>query len=252
MIRTVNLTKNYSSVTAVRNLNLEVRQGELFGFLGPNGAGKTTTIRIMAGLIQPTAGDVYIADWNIAVNPREAKQLCGFIPDRPFIYGKLTGREFLRFIGGLYHISPADTETRIGQLFELFEMLEYGDDLVESYSHGMKQRLVMASALIHKPKVLIVDEPMVGLDPRGAKLVKKIFRELCGHGVTIFMSTHTLEIAEEMCDRIGIIQEGSLIAMGTMKELKEKTGGETKKLESIFFKLTGEEAIDDVIGSLRF
>ena len=252
MIRIINLTKKYSSVTAVHDLNLELHKGEIFGFLGPNGAGKTTTIRIMAGLIKPTSGKVYIENWNVAENPREAKQLCGFIPDRPFIYGKLTGREFLRFIGRLYRVEPAETEKRIVQLFELFHMTDYGDDLVESFSHGMKQRLVMASSLIHKPRVLIVDEPMVGLDPKGAMLVKKIFRELCRNGATIFMSTHTLEVAEEMCDRIGIINEGTLIAVGTMKQLRDTAGSGAGKLEAIFFKLTGGEATDDVIEALRF
>jgi len=252
MIRAVHLTKKFSLVPAVADLNLDLRRGEIFGFLGPNGAGKTTTIRMMAGLIKPTSGDVYIENWNIARHPREAKHLCGFIPDRPFVYGKLTGREFLQFTCGLYGVDPADGRTRIDQLFDLFHMHDYGDELVESFSHGMKQRLVMASALIHKPRVLIVDEPMVGLDPKGAKLVKKIFYELRSGGVTVFMSTHTLEIAEEMCDRIGIINEGSLIAVGTMRELKEKTGGDAKKLESIFFKLTGEEAMEEINDTLGF
>jgi ABC-2 type transport system ATP-binding protein len=254
MIRIINLTKKFSSVVAVNNISLHVKRGEIFGFLGPNGAGKTTTIRIMAGLLKPTSGEVYIENWNVYKNPQEAKHICGFIPDRPFLYGKLTGREFLRFIGRLYGICPADTEKRIEQLFELFNVTDYGDELIESFSHGMKQRIVMASALIHKPKVIIVDEPMVGLDPKGAKLVKKIFRDLCSNGTTIFMSTHTLEIAEEMCDRIGIIQGGHVITVGTMKELKESTGSEGKKLESIFFKLTGEEeeVMEEVIEALRF
>lgn len=252
MIRIQNLTKKFSSVVAVDHLTLDIHKGEIFGFLGPNGAGKTTTIRMLAGLIKPTFGDVYIDGWNVYENPQQAKRLCGFIPDRPFIYGKLTGREFLRFIGKLYSVDPADTEKRIEQLFELFNIKNYGDELVESYSHGMKQRIVMASSLIHKPKVIIVDEPMVGLDPKGAKLVKKIFRNLCLNGATIFMSTHTLEIAEEVCDRIGIIQEGRVVAVGTMQNLKEKTGVEGKKLESIFFKLTGDEVMEEVIDALRF
>ncbi|MFC1591113.1 ABC transporter ATP-binding protein [Thermodesulfobacteriota bacterium] len=252
MIRLANLTKKYSRLVAVDNINLQVSQGEVFGFLGPNGAGKTTTIRMMAGLLKPTSGEAFIDGHNVYRQPQQAKQLSGFIPDRPFIYGKLTGREFLRFIGRLYNVAEDEIDKRIQQLFELFTITGYGDDLVESFSHGMKQRLVMASALLHKPKVIIVDEPMVGLDPKGAKLVKKIFQQLCRNGVTVFMSTHTLEIAEEVCDRIGIILEGKLIAVGTMKELKEKTGGEAKKLESIFFKLTGGEAIEEVIDALRF
>ncbi len=252
MIDIKNLSKYYSSVRAVDNISLHVESGEIFGFLGPNGAGKTTTIRIMAGLVKPTSGDVFIDGWNIGTSPREAKQVTGFIPDRPFLYGKLTGREFLRFAGRLYNVTEQDIDERIRHLATLFQMDDYYDDLIESFSHGMKQRLTMASSLIHKPKVIIVDEPMVGLDPKGARLVKKIFRELSRNGSTIFMSTHTLEIAEEVCDRIGIIQGGQVVAVGTMKELKEKTGGDAKKLESIFFKLTGDELIEEVIRALRF
>lgn len=252
MIRLQNLTKKFHNVTAVDNINLEVPRGQLFGFLGPNGAGKTTTIRMMAGLIKPTAGEIFISDWSVQEYPREAKQICGFIPDRPFIYGKLTGREFLKFISRLYNVNSTVTEQRIQHLFNLFAITGFGDDLVEGYSHGMKQRLVMAASLIHKPSVIIVDEPMVGLDPKGAKLVKKVFKELCSAGCTIFMSTHTMEVAEEMCDRIGIIQDGRLIAVGTMRQLKEKTGGEARKLENIFLKLTGDEVMDEVIEALRF
>ncbi len=251
MINIQNLTKHYSSVVAVDGINLDVREGEIFGFLGPNGAGKTTTIRMMAGLVKPTSGDVSINGWSIRSHPREVKQITGFIPDRPFIYGKLTGREFLHFIGSLYDLPASETENRSDQMFALFHMTDYCDELVESYSHGMKQRLVMASAFMHSPRVIIVDEPMVGLDPRGAKLVKKIFRQLADNGATIFMSTHTLEIAEEVCDRIGIIQNGQIVAVGTMKELKDKTGGEAKKLESIFFSLTGDEVMEEVIQALR-
>ncbi len=252
MIRLIHLSKQYNSLVAVNDVSLEVFSGEIFGFLGPNGAGKTTTIRMIAGLLKPTSGSIVIDQWDLSQHPVEAKRITGFIPDRPFIYGKLTGREFLRFIGGLYSLPPDQTEERIRQFLDLFNLESWGDELVEGFSHGMKQRLVMASALIHRPRVIIVDEPMVGLDPAGAKLVKRIFKGLCRSGVTIFMSTHTLEIAEEMCDRIGIIQEGKLIAVGTMKELRESSGTEGKKLESIFFKLTGEEEMTEVIEALRF
>ncbi|MCX5896184.1 MAG: ABC transporter ATP-binding protein [Proteobacteria bacterium] len=252
MIRLIHLSKQYNSLVAVNDVSLEVFSGEIFGFLGPNGAGKTTTIRMIAGLLKPTSGSIVIDQWDLSQHPVEAKKITGFIPDRPFIYGKLTGREFLRFIGGLYSLPPDQTEERIRQFLDLFNLESWGDELVEGFSHGMKQRLVMASALIHRPRVIIVDEPMVGLDPAGAKLVKRIFKGLCRSGVTIFMSTHTLEIAEEMCDRIGIIQEGKLIAVGTMKELRESSGTEGKKLESIFFKLTGEEEMTEVIEALRF
>ena len=252
MIRIDHLTKSFSKFKAVDDISLELRQGEIFGFLGPNGAGKTTTIKMMAGLIQPTSGDVYVKGWNMGTHPRQAKQLCGFIPDRPFLYGKLTGREFLRFMAQLYNVDPPQIAARTGQLFELFEMGDYGDDLIESYSHGMKQRLVMAGALIHKPGALIVDEPMVGLDPKGARLVKRLFRQLCDRGTTVFMSTHTLEIAEEMCDRIGIILDGQLIAVGAMQELRDATGSRAERLEQIFFKLTGGEAMEKIAETLEF
>jgi ABC-2 type transport system ATP-binding protein len=246
MIRLENLTKKFLSVTAVNHLNLEIKEGEIFGFLGPNGAGKTTTIKMMAGLIKPTAGNIFIKNWNISTHPQQAKQLCGFIPDRPFLYGKLTGREFLLFMARLYNVDAPDIPRRTNQLFDLFEMTDYGDDLIESYSHGMKQRLVMAGSLIHKPCALIVDEPMVGLDPKGSRLVRRLFRELCAGGATIFMSTHTLEIAEEMCDRIGIILDGQLVAVGTMKELREASDSQAERLEPIFFRLTGEAALGGI------
>jgi ABC-2 type transport system ATP-binding protein len=206
---------------------------------------------MMACLIKPTSGTVIINAWDIARNPVKAKQITGFIPDRPYLYGKLTGREFLRFIGGLYCLPAEDIEQRTAQLLDLFNLSGWGDELIEGFSHGMKQRLVMAAALIQRPNVIIVDEPMVGLDPAGAKLVKRIFKGLCARGATIFMSTHTLEIVEEMCDRIGIIQEGRLIAVGTLKELREMSGTVGKKLETIFFKLTGEEEMEEIIEALR-
>ena len=252
MIKLKNLIKTYPTVIAVNNISLEVEKGELFGFLGPNGAGKTTTIKMMAGLVKPTSGSIIINGCNMGHDPNEVKRITGFIPDRPFLYGKLTGREFLSFVGRLYALKKDEIIKRLEPLLNLFEMEDYVDNLIESFSHGMKQRLVMASALIHKPRLLIVDEPMVGLDPKGARLVKKIFRELCSKGTTIFMSTHTLEIAEDMCNRIGIIQNGTIVDVGTVKELREKTGSEGKKLESIFFKLTGGDEIVEVLESLRF
>jgi ABC-2 type transport system ATP-binding protein len=252
MIQLENLTKTYPTITAVNNISLKVEKGELFGFLGPNGAGKTTTIKMMTGLVKPTSGSIFINGWCMAQDPNEVKKITGFIPDRPFLYGKLTGREFLSFVGRLYALKNDEIIKRLEPLLNLFEMQDYVDNLIESFSHGMKQRLIMASALIHKPRLLIVDEPMVGLDPKGARLVKKIFREVCSKGTTIFMSTHTLEIAEDMCDRIGIIQNGTIVDVGTIKELRERTGSEGKKLESIFFKLTGGDEIVEVLESLRF
>ncbi|MBI4619190.1 MAG: ABC transporter ATP-binding protein [Desulfobacterales bacterium] len=239
MIQLIDLTKKYSKVKAIDGINLEIKPGEIFGFLGPNGAGKTTTIKIMAGLLKPTSGRVIIDGNDIAKNPLEAKKVVGFIPDRPFLYGKLTGKEFLRFMAGLYSIDTNSHESKISELLGLFELTEWGDELIEGYSHGMQQRLVMSSALIHNPKVIIVDEPMVGLDPKGARLVKEIFKAISSKGTTIFMSTHTLEIAEEMCDRIAIIQEGKVIALGTMDELRKKVdSAKDQGLESVFLALT--------------
>jgi ABC-2 type transport system ATP-binding protein len=246
MITLVELTKKFAHVTAVDGLNLHITRGELFGFLGPNGAGKTTTLRMMAGVLKPTSGKVLIDAKDMAESPLECKRVIGFIPDRPFLYEKLTGREILQFIAGIYELPHNGLEKRMEQLFELFEIGPWRDDLVESYSHGMKQRLVMATALIHQPRVIIVDEPMVGLDPRAAKLVKKVFKSLCHKGITIFISTHTLQVAEEMCDRIGIIHQGKLIAVGTMKELREMSGMHAKELEEVYFKLTGAEEMAEI------
>lgn len=244
MIQLIDLTKRYSKLTAVDGVNLEIRPGEIFGFLGPNGAGKTTTIKMIAGLLRPTSGRVIVDGKDILTDPIEAKRVMGFIPDRPFIYEKLTGKEFLSFIAGLYGIDRTGCEHKISELLELFELTDWGDELVESYSHGMKQRLVMSAALIHNPRVIIVDEPMVGLDPKGARLVREIFRTISSQGTTIFMSTHTMEVAEEMCHRIAIIQEGRVIALGTMDELRSKVkSAKDQKLESVFLALTdGGEA----------
>lgn len=237
MIRLANLTKSYGRLTAVNNISLEVQKGEVFGFLGPNGAGKTTTIKIMAGLLEPSAGTVEIAGWDIKTEPVKAKAATGFIPDRPFIYEKLTAFEFMHFVSRLY--SMKDAKKRILDLLRLFGIAEWQNELVENFSHGMKQRLVMASALLHEPKVLVVDEPMVGLDPRGARLVKNIFRELASKGVTVFMSTHTLETAEQMCHRVAIINNGEIIATGSMGELGRMARMPNSRLEPIFLKLTG-------------
>jgi len=252
MIQLIDLTKKYSKVKALDSVNLEIKSGEIFGFLGPNGAGKTTTIKIMVGLLKPTSGRVIIDGNDIAKNPLEAKKVVGFIPDRPFLYEKLTGKEFLRFMAGLYSIDTNSYESKISELLELFELTEWGDELIEGYSHGMQQRLVMSSALIHNPKVIIVDEPMVGLDPKGARLVKEIFKAISLKGTTIFMSTHTLEIAEEMCDRIAIIQEGKVIALGTMDELRKKVDSTGDQgLESVFLVLTGGEEMREIIDVLK-
>jgi ABC-2 type transport system ATP-binding protein len=245
MIKLVNLTKAYRGFKAVDGLNLEIRPGTLFGFLGPNGAGKTTTVKMMAGVLKPTEGQVLINGIDMARDPAEAKRCIGFVPDRPYLYEKLSASEFLRFVAGLYGLnSHPGLEDRMGGLLDLFDLSHWKDELIESYSHGMRQRLVMCSALLHEPRVLIVDEPMVGLDPRGSKLVKEIFKDRTKAGATIFMSTHSLDIAEEVCEDIGIIQRGKMIARGSAEELRMKAGVDGN-LESVFLKLTGGNHIED-------
>jgi len=241
MIKLTNITKNYGDFTAVNGVSLDVPRGELFGFLGPNGAGKTTTLRIIAGILRPTDGTVQIGGVDIATDPIGAKMKLGFIPDRPFIYEKLTGAEFLRFVAGLYNQEGAKVEHRARELLALFDLEEWRDELVESYSHGMRQKLIISSAFVHRPEVIVVDEPMVGLDPKAARILKDLFREYTHRGHTIMMSTHTLEVAESLCQRIGIIQEGQIRALGTMKELQQAAEG-GGGLEDIFLRLTGENA----------
>ena len=246
MIEISSLCKRYGSFTAVRSLDLVVPAGELFGFLGPNGAGKTTTMRMIAGILQPTAGTVRIAGHDLRVDPLAAKKALGFIPDRPFIYEKLTGIEFLRFSAGLYGEQGPDVEKRGQELLALFDLDAWRDELVESYSHGMRQKLIIASAFVHRPAVIVVDEPMVGLDPKSSKILKDLFREYTRRGHTVMMSTHTLEIAEGMCDRIGIMQRGELVACGTMEELRRSTGHDDA-LEDIFLRLTGDHVARELV-----
>ena len=241
MIELKGLTKKYGSFTAVDSIDLSVPDGQLFGFLGPNGAGKTTTLRMIAGILQPTAGSIHLAGIDLSVDPLAAKSKLGFIPDRPFIYEKLTGAEFLRFVAGLYGQDGEKVEHRGRELMALFDLDAWADELVESYSHGMRQKLIISSAFIHRPEVIVVDEPMVGLDPKAARILKDLFREYVRRGHTIMMSTHTLEVAEALCDRIAIIQHGKIRAVGTIQDLRsESTGG--GGLEEIFLKLTGELA----------
>ncbi len=252
MIEIVHLCKRYGSFQALDDVNLTVQPGEIFGFLGPNGAGKTTTIRIMAGLLRPTSGTVRIAGFDIRRSPEAAKAILGVVPDRPFLYEKLTGTEFLTFLGAIYKLDGPSLQGTIQALMELFELEDWKDELIENYSHGMKQRLVMASAILHSPKALVVDEPMVGLDPRGARLVKEIFRKQAADlGVSVFMSTHSLEVAQEMCDRIAILQRGRVIAVGTSEELQRMAGSSDRNLESIFLRLTGGEDVQEVLQALR-
>jgi ABC-2 type transport system ATP-binding protein len=243
MIKLINVTKIFRGLKAVDHLDLHVKGGIIFGFLGPNGAGKTTTIKIMAGVLRPTEGQVVIEGMDISEKPSEVKRIVGYIPDRPFLYEKLTGMEFLRFMAGLYGLNHSQSpHGRIRDLLELFDLTQWSDELIESYSHGMKQRLVMCAALLHNPKVLIVDEPMVGLDPRAARLVKDIFRDQARKGTTVFISTHSLEVAQELCEEIAIIQAGKIIAIGTAEDLRTQAGVDGN-LESIFLKLTEGKGI---------
>jgi ABC-2 type transport system ATP-binding protein len=246
MIAVHELVKRYGQFTAVDGVTLNVRRGEIHGFLGPNGAGKTTTIRMIAGLLKPTSGRITVNDHDLGRNPEGAKSSLGFIPDRPYIYEKLTAGEFLRFHAGLYGVEDASVDQRVRDMLELFELSRWEHELVESFSHGMKQRLVMSAAFLHRPDAVLVDEPMVGLDPRGAKLIKAVFRRMSGRGVAILMSTHTLEVAQEMCDRISIILRGKIIASGTVDELKALAGDKEAALTPVFLKLTGGSALQEI------
>ena len=250
LIETRNLMKRYGEKVAVNNVSFDVYSGEVFGFLGPNGAGKTTTIKMIVGLLQPTSGAVKVAGYDIQNQSMQAKASCGYVPDTPNLYAKLTGRELLRFVSDLYNLDRSQVAHRIDELLRMFDLTTAADDTIDSYSHGMQQKTSLAAALMHDPKVLVLDEPTVGLDPKSARLIKDILRQLADRGAAVMLSTHILEIAERMCDRIGIINKGQLIAVGTMDELRtlDKTGQES--LEDIFLGLTGgaEEAeIADIL-----
>jgi len=242
MIEITGLTKKYGSFVAVDRVNLHVPRGALYGFLGPNGAGKTTTLRMIAGILRPTAGAVRIGGDDVAKAPLAAKMRLGFIPDRPFVYDKLTGAEFLRFVAGLYGQDGAVVERRIDELLDVFELATWKNELIESYSHGMRQKLIISSALIHRPEVIVVDEPMVGLDPRAARLLKDLFRGFVTRGGTVLMSTHTLEIAEALCDQLAIIQGGRIVAHGAMADLRRQHAAGDLGLEDLFLRLTGGTA----------
>ena len=236
MIELRGVTKTFGTKRAVDGLDLSVAAGELFAFLGPNGAGKTTTIKMVCGLLAPTSGAVRIGGH--PATTQEARQVVAYVPDQPYLYEKLTGREFLRFVVEMYGIERRAASRKIVELIDTFEMGEYIDDLCENYSHGMKQRVVFASALVHSPKVLIVDEPLVGLDPRSARIVKDLFVAQARSGVAVLMSTHLLSIAEELADTIGIIDRGRMLAQGTIGDVRE--GAQMHgPLEDLFLKLTG-------------
>ena len=240
MIELQNVTKRFGEKVAVNDLSLTVPTGQFFAFLGPNGAGKTTTIKLITGLLRCTEGRVRICGHDVLDDPVAAKGCISYIPDEPYLYEKLSGREFLEFVGRMYRIEPAECTRKIGELSEMLSLDEFLDDLSEQYSHGMKQRVVIAAALLHGPKVIVVDEPMVGLDPRSSRVVKDQFRKLSQGGACIFMSTHTLAVAEELADRTGIIHRGRLIALGSLDELRQASGG-ALGLEESFLRLTAEE-----------
>ncbi len=236
-----NFTKRYGDVVAVDNLNLSVDRGELFGFLGPNGAGKTTTIKTIVGLLRPDEGQITIGGYDIVTQPEQAKRLIGYIPDNPYIYDRLTGREFLELVGSLYGMDKKLIQERIEFLFDLFGIEEWGDEYAAEYSHGMRQKVIMASAIMHDPALIVIDEPMVGLDPQSQRLVKGVLRKLIERGTAIFMSTHTLSVAEEVCTKIGIIYKGKLMKLGTLEQLRADAKMEGKSLEDLFVALTGGE-----------
>ena len=245
MIDIANVTKRYGSKAAVQDLNLTVPDGELFAFLGPNGAGKTTTIKMLCGLLFPTTGTVRVGGFDLRTHGDEARRLISYVPDLPFLYEKLTGREFLQFTADLYGMPPAHARERMDRVIDQFHLGDFVDDLTERYSHGMRQRTVFAAALLHEPRLLIADEPTVGLDPKSIRELKTLLRELARGGVTVFLSTHTLDIAQELADRVGIIHNGRLIGCGTLDALRKKAGHDGT-LEDVFLKITEEAAAEPV------
>ena len=240
-IELTELSKSYRKQEAVHSIDLSVNKGELFGFLGPNGAGKTTTIKMMTGLLEPTKGTVKIGGSDIWKDPITAKKMIAYVPDQLNLYPKLTGWDFLHFTASVFQLEKAAYEQKAKELLHIFNLTDRADDLIESYSHGMKQKIAICGALVHNPDVLFLDEPTVGLDPKSARNLKKLLRELCDQGMTVFITTHILEIAEQLCDRIGIILDGSIVALGSMDELRKQEGSADRSLEDIFLELTGDE-----------
>jgi len=238
-IALLNVYKKYGEFEAIKNLSLNISSGEIFGFVGPNGAGKTTTIRIITGLAYPTSGTIAIHGMHYHRDAIRIKSRLGYIPDRPYLYEKLTGREYLEFVRGIFGINGRPEE--VDHYLNLFDLKGWSDELVESYSHGMKQRLAFAGALLHDPDILVVDEPMVGLDPKGIRLIKDLFRQLASKNVAMFLSTHNLELAEQVCHRIGIIHEGELLACNDIAGLRRQAALPQSHLEDIFLRLTTEE-----------
>ena len=250
IIQASGLTKRFGKLVAVRDVTFAVGAGQVFGFLGPNGAGKTTTIRMLAGLVRPSSGAALVAGFDVAREPIEVKRRVGYLAETPYLYPKLSGREFLAFMGSLYGVPPAIARQRATRLLSLFELAEKADELVETYSHGMRQKLALAGALLHEPPVLFLDEPTSGLDPRSARLVKDLLVGLVGRGHTVFLSTHVLEIAEQLCHRVGIIDRGQVIATGTLDELRGHAR-QAVSLEDVFLQLTGGTEDQDLAAYLR-
>jgi ABC-2 type transport system ATP-binding protein len=246
MIRLENLTKRYGDFTAVGGIDLEIGGSRIFGLLGPNGAGKTTTLRMIAGILRPDSGRVIVAGHDNVLEPIEARKMLGFVPDRPFVYDKLTGAELLRFSAGLHGLAGPEVEGRIDELLTLWDLAQWKDQLVESYSHGMRQKLIISSALIHRPRVLVVDEPMVGLDPRSAWLLKDVLRTFADGGGTALLSTHTLELAESLCDELAVIDRGTVVASGSIEDLRREAKSETAGLEEIFLRITRGATDSDI------
>lgn len=243
MLQLEGLSKDYDGYWALKDLSLSVPAGEFFCFLGPNGAGKTTTIKIITGLLRPAAGRALICGHDIQKQPLEAKRLIGYIPDTPYLYEKLSGRDFMHFVGKLYDIPPAEIDAAMDKYFRAFRIMDSADHLIENYSFGMRQKLCFSAAFMHRPKVLVVDEPMVGLDPQSARTLKNILREFCANGGTVFLSTHLLAIAEELCDRLGIITRGQMKFLGTVDELRQSLAREGS-LEDLFLELTADGVTD--------
>ena len=244
------LTKHYGDVVAVEDLSISVAPGEIFTYLGPNGAGKTTTIKVLTGLLRPTTGRARIMGHDIQEQPVEAKKNIGYIPDHPYLYEKLTGRDFFYFVADMFGVDRRRADERLQEFFALFRLEAATDQLIENYSHGMRQKLVFSVAMMHDPRVLIVDEPMVGLDPQSARTLKMLLRrEAKENGAAVFLSTHTLSVAEELADRVGVIHHGHLIFQGTLSEMRERIGGTPKTLEEMFLILTGEELSPEQIAA---
>lgn len=238
------LVKNFGSFTAVNKINLEIRSGELYGFLGPNGAGKTTTIKMITGLLSPTSGKIFLDGIDVWQKPVESKFKIGYIPDQPFLYDKLTGREFLLFSGGLYNLSNTQIKNRIDELIDLLKIGSWIDKRTEEYSQGMRQRITIASAFLHDPELIVVDEPMIGLDPQSAFIVKKFFADKVKNGTTIFMSTHSLHVVEEICTQVGIINKGAIIFDDTLETLSRLKHDRNNNLEELFIQITNEDETD--------